>query len=405
MRILLTHNRYQRPGGEDAVFAAEVRLLETQGHDVVRYEQSNDELRGNGMIGEITAGIKTVWSTKSFGEAKVLIAKEKPDVAHFHNTFPLISPAAYYACAEAGVPVVQTLHNYRLLCPAATFLREGKVCESCLGRSVAWPGVMHGCYRGSRPATAAVATMLATHRALGTWKTKVDAYIALTEFARRKFIQGGLPGERIFVKPNFLAGEFVPRTQPGDYALFVGRLSEEKGVRHLPSAWSILTQPIPLKIVGDGPQMEALSRTVATTSLKQIEMKGHQEAEGIRSLMSGARFLVFPSIWHEGFPMVIAESFASGVPVIASRLGSTAEIVQDGATGLHFESGDAADLAKKVEWAWNHPEEMARMGRAARAEYEAKYEASKNYEMLMEIYRRAIAIPGQQTRTKQQRLN
>ena len=390
MRILLVHNSYQQPGGEDAVVAAERALLSAHGHEVISYRRSNDELNERGLFGPVAAGFETTWSSRSYREIKKLLEKEKPDVAHFHNTCPLISPAAYHACARAGVPVVQTLHNYRLLCPSATFVREGKICEACLGHAVPWPGVVHACYRGSRCATAATAAMLAAHRALGTWRRKVNIYIVLTEFARRMFIEGGLPAEKIVVKPNFVAGDFAPKTQPGDYALFVGRLSAEKGPQLLPAAWRGMGEGIPLRIVGDGPLLESLSRETNDGSRPKIQMLGRCPPEKVRGQMQGARFLVFPSIWYEGFPMTIAQAFACGVPVIASRLGSMAEIVQDGTTGLHFEAGNAADLAAKVEWAWNHPEDLVRMGRAARAEYEAKYQSSGNYEMLMGIYGRAL---------------
>jgi glycosyltransferase involved in cell wall biosynthesis len=396
MKILVVHNVYQQRAGEEAVVGSEVRLLEANGHAVVRYERHNDELRGRGALVGIGAGIETVWSSRSFREVRELIGKERPDVAHFHNTFPLISPSAYYACAQAGVPVVQTLHNYRLLCPAATFLRHGKVCEACLGRNSAWPGVVHGCYRGSRAATAAAAAMLAVHRGMGSWQTKVDVYIALSEFGRRKFIEGGLPAERIVVKPNFVAGDQVPKAQPGDYVLFVGRLSEEKGPQLLLSAWRSMHTKIPLRIAGDGPLLEKLSGAIRDLSLSQIELLGNCPPDAVRELMQGARFLVFPSLWYEPFGMTIVEAYACGLPVVASQIGSMAEIVRDRATGLHFEPGNAADLAAKIEWAWNHPEDLVRMSQAARAEYEAKYQPSTNYEMLMDIYRGAMARHAQQ---------
>src|SRR5260370_29570159 len=226
MKILLVHNVYQQRAGEEAVVRAEARLLEANGHAVVRYERNNDELQGSGALSGIGAAVETIWSSRSFREMAALIGKERPDVAHFHNTFPLISPSAYYACARTGVPTVQTLHNYRLLCPGAKFLRDGGICESCLGRKAAWPAVVHGCYRGSRAATAATATMLAVHRGLGTWRNKIDVYVALTEFARQKFIEGGLPADRIVVKPKFMAGDSPPaRMQAEEYVLFVLRLS------------------------------------------------------------------------------------------------------------------------------------------------------------------------------------
>lgn len=390
MKVLVVHNSYQRRGGEDTVAFAESRLLEAHGHTVIHYERHNDELRNCGARGALIAGIETVWSSMSFRAMKGLIAKEKPDVAHFHNTLPLISPAAYYACAEADVPVVQTLHNYRLLCPVATFLRDGQICQSCLGRSVAWRGVVHGCYRGSRPATAAVAAMLAVHRALGTWQTKVDAYIALSEFARRKFIEGGLPGERVVVKPNFVHPDPGAKHGPGEYALHVGRLSQEKGLHLLLEAWGQLQQRIPLRIAGDGPLREALASEIEKKGLREVELLGHVAPTEIITLMHHARFLVFPSMWFEGFPMSIAGAFACGLPVIAPLLGTMAEIIAAGISGLHFSAGDALDLAARVEWAWTHAAEMQEMGRNACEEYRTKYTPERNYEKLWEIYNSVI---------------
>lgn len=394
MKILVSHNGYQQRGGEDGVVEAEARLLQEHGHSVVRYERHNDELRNLGPLDTLAIGPGTVWAAGSHCEVKVLIARHEPDVVHFHNTFPLISPAAYYACAEAGVPVVQTLHNYRLLCPAATLLRDGKVCEACLGRNVPWPGILHGCYRGSRPATAAVAAMLAVHRAIGTWRGKVDVYVALSEFARRKFIEGGLPSERIVVKPNFVESDPGPKQGWGDYALFVGRLSEEKGLRVLLNAWGRLREPIPLRIAGDGPLSDEIAGEIRNEELKNVELLGRLSQSEITALMHGARFLVLTSVCYENFPLTVAEAFACGLSVIASRLGAMAEIIEDGATGVHFSPGDPKDLARSVEWAWSHPHELWEMGRAARSEYEDKYTGERNYKRSMEIYERAVERSG-----------
>jgi glycosyltransferase involved in cell wall biosynthesis len=233
--------------------------------------------------------------------------------------------------------------------------------------------------------------MLAVHRAMGTWQTTVDAYIAPSEFARRKFIEGGLPADRIAVKPNFVTSDSKARAQPGAYVFFAGRLSEEKGLLLLLTAWRSLRVRIPLGIAGDGPLLKELSRRINEASLDHIELLGRRTPDEVRELMDGARFLVFPSLWYESFGMTIIEAFSREVPVVASRLGSMAEIVEHGVMGLHFEPGDATDLAAKVEWAWEHPAELAQMGRAARAVYEAKYQPSTNYEMLMGIYRTAMA--------------
>ena len=385
----MIHNKYLQRGGEDAVLEAEAGLLGEHGHTVVRYQRNNSELREWGGFSSLRAGFEAVWASRSYREVAALIAEERPQVAHFHNTLPLISPAAYYACAEAGVPVVQTLHNYWLLCPSATFLRDGRVCEACLGRSVPWPGVVHACYRDSRAATAAVTSMLAIHRAMGTWRQKISVYVALTEFARRKFLEGGFPAERVVVKPNFMVRDPGAKKEMGEYALFVGRLSEEKGPQVLLNAWARLAGRVPLKIAGDGPLKVELARGIEAKGLNGVDLLGGVSPEQLAGFLHNARFLVFPSVWYEGFPITIAEAFACGVPVLASRLGSMAEIVADGKTGLHFTAGDDTDLAAKVEWAWMNPEQMQKMGREARAEYEAKYTAERGLNNLMSIYRQA----------------
>ena len=391
MKAVLVHNFYQRAGGEDQVFAAEADLLESRNQEVVRYSVHNDRLTGQRKVSMASS---TVWNGTAYRELRTLIRRERPQVVHFHNTFPLISPAAYYAARVESVPVVQTLHNYRLICPNALFLRKGKVCESCLGKKVPWPGVVHACYRNSRSASGAVAAMLTAHRAMGTWTGAVDVYIALTEFARQKFIQGGLPEERIVVKPNFLYSDPGPGDGNGGFALFVGRLSREKGMETLLPAWKNVGKSVTLKIVGDGPLApEVMS---ASGRFRGIEWLGIQPKARVLELMKEARFLVFPSVWYEGFPMVFAESYAAGLPVIASNLGSMSSLVDHGRTGLHFKPGNPGNLIAQVKWALEHPAELARMRREARKEFEAKYTAEKNYSRLMEIYRLATEKSGAQ---------
>jgi len=393
MKLLLVHNCYQEPGGEDAVVEAERNLLIAAGHRVVDYVRHNGEIRRYGALKKATLPLRTVWAWDSFHDIKALLQKEKPDVAHFHNIFPLISPAAYYACQEANVPVVQSLHNPRLLCPAATLYRNGGPCEKCIATTIPWPAVVHACYRQSGPQSAVVASMLTIHHWLKTWESKVRLYVVFSDFYRDEFTKGGLPVSKIVVKPHFVPADPGVRQGKGAYALFIGRLAPEKGVRILLDAWKQLKH-IPLKIRGEGSLTDEV-RDAMRAEDSPVALLPRVAASELPCMMQGARFLVWPSVgYYETFGRVVIESFACGVPVICSRLGAMQEIVADGRTGLHFTPGDSADLARKAEWAWTHPEEMATMGRAARAQYEAKYTAERNYPMLVNIYHRALEAGG-----------
>jgi len=392
MKILVVHNHYQRPGGEDVVARTEKELLNARGHQVVEYVRHNDEIAGYGPWRKATLAARIVWAWDSHREIRALLERERPHIAHFHNTFPLISPAAYYACRYAGVPVVQSLHNPRLVCPAATFQRNHRVCQDCLGRKFAWPAMLHACYRGSRAETFVVAAMLTIHWQLRTWNRLVDRFIVCTDFYRRKFVEAGLPAEKIAVKPHFVE-DYGVRPTARTYALFVGRLAPEKGVDTLLKAWRKLSR-IPLGVRGEGP-LEGNVQRLAEESGGAVQLLSRLARSELVGLMQGARFLVWPSEgYYETFGYVAAEAFSCGIPVVASRVGVAEEIVEDGRTGLHFTPGDPQDLAAKVEWAWTHPAEMEAMGRAARAEYEGKYTAERNYPMLMEIYRKALGAKG-----------
>lgn len=382
MKVMLVHNRYQQSGGEERVFESECELLKSHGHDVLRYEAHNDTVERHTGV---RLALGTTWSRKAYREIRASLERERPQIVHVHNTLPLISPAVYYAAAAVGLPVVQTVHNYRLLCPKAQLLRDGRICEDCVGRRLPWPGVVHACYRGSRAATSAVALMLGLHWVLGTWTRRVNRYIALTHFMRRKLIEGGLPAERIVVKPNFVTPDPGAGEHDGGYALFVGRLSPEKGLPTLLRAWAQVGDRLPLKIAGSGPQ-EGLANGAAL-GIEWLSQVTHGE---VLELMRRAHVLIIPSEWYEGFPAIMAEACATALPVIASRLGALAEIVEDGRTGLLFNPGDASDLAAKVNWALDHPREVAEMRWRTRAEYETRYTAERNYELLLATYRDAL---------------
>ena len=299
-----------------------------------------------------------------------------------------MSPAAYYACKSAGVPVVQTLHNYRLGCPTGTLYADGQICDDC-ARGLTY-GVARGCYRQSRLQTATVAMMLGTHRLLGTWERSVDAYVALNRFARDYFVAGGLPEGKVHVKPNFLLDDPVPRGGAGDYALFVGRLAPEKGVLEMLEAWQRLPH-VPLVVVGDGPLRDDAARRVEESGSAHVTLLGRLCADDTLVRMKRARFLVFPSRWYEPFPMTLLEAAACGLPAVAAGIGGVPELVLEGQSGLLFDPQNLAGLAEKADWAWTHPAEMAAMGLAARSLYQEKYTADKNYELLLSIYQAALS--------------
>jgi glycosyltransferase involved in cell wall biosynthesis len=388
--ILLVHNRYLSSGGEDAAFSAEVDLLRSRGHSVVEYVEDNRRID---EIGPAATAVRTVWSSGTRVRLRDLIRRERPEVAHFHNTFPLISPSAYWACRETGTPVVQTLHNYRLLCAAGTFFRSGRPCEDCMGTRLLWPGVLHGCYRRSRLETAGVTVMLGAHRMLGTWRNKVDLFIALSELSRGKFIEGGIAEDRIMVKPHFVHPDPGPGRAEGDFALFVGRLSAEKGIRVLLDAWRRLPQ-CPLEICGDGPMRGVVDSFARSRPPGTIRVRGAASRQDVFDLMKRARFLVVPSTCYETFSLVIAEAFASGLPVLSTDIGAAAEIVDHGRTGLLFKSGDPGSLAAAARRLWDQPSQAREMGAEARAEFLAKYTAESNYAHLMDLYSRARGTGG-----------
>lgn len=387
MRVLVIHNRYRsaQPSGENAVVEEETALLREAGTVVELLAVESDDIAGWPAAKRLTLPGRVVWSRDGARTVRRAIAGFRPDVVHAHNTFPLLSPAALRAAHGTGVRVVQTLHNFRPLCPAATFLRDGRVCEDCLGR-VPIPAVVHGCYRSSRVATLPIAVKDALHSAIGTWSTAVDTYITPSEFARSRYLKAGWPGERIVVKYNTAPDPGMPRpTYEGGF-LCLSRLYPEKGVDVLLAAWA---KAFPgggerLRIVGAGELDAELRRRAG--SLPGVEFTGQlPREEGLR-ILSDARALIVPSRWYEVFPRIVAEAYALGIPVVASRIGSLAEIVHDGETGILFNPEDAEGLATALRRLAGTPEEARRLGEGARAEYEHHLTPRATVERLLDIY-------------------
>lgn len=377
LRVLLVHNRYRHRGGEDVVFEREAQLLRDAGHEVETYERHNDEIDD---IGTAAAAAQTLWSRRTVRDITAIARRFRPDVAHVHNTFPLISPSVYPALERAGVPIVQTLHNYRLMCLNAMLLREGKPCEDCLGR-LPWRGVAQGCYRGSPAQSAVLAATLALHRRR-TIIAYVDRFIALTQFARGLFVRAGIPAEKIVVKPNSTPDPGKPTSRRHGF-LYVGRLSEEKGMSTLAAAAS-LAPGIHVDVIGDGPCADLLS------GIPNVRLHGRKGAADVRRAMASAEFLVLPSLWYEGFPMTVVEAYAAGLPVMASDIGSLSEIVDDGVTGFRVPPGDARSLAAHMTRVAEGHYAARDFELRARARYEADFAPDKQASTLVSIYRGAM---------------
>ena len=384
MKVLMLHNRYLLPGGEEQSTEADVALLREHGHQVELMERDNRDI---GRLGRVRTAMGTIWSGDSRNTVETRLGAAKFDILHVQNFFPLWSPSVYYAASRRGVPVVQTLHNYRLMCVNSFFYRDQRPCEDCLGRAIPWPGIVHRCYRDSRAGSAVVAAMIGLHRLAGTWERKVDRYVAVSESAREKYIAGGLPADKIAVRSNFLHPSPEPGSGGGGYALFAGRLSREKGVATMLEAWRAADHPLPLRIAGDGPLREMVLEAGHANPL--VEYLGPKALPEVLSLMGAAEFLVFPSEWHETMGRTIMESFAVGTPVVASGAGAPASMVKEGTTGFHFVAGDAQSMRQRVEWCSRSLPELRSMRKHARAAFEERYTGAAAMASLVGIYRAA----------------
>lgn len=385
-KVLLIHNYYKIPGGEDVAVANEKRLLEQHGHEVLLYTRSNQEMESFSILQKLLLPFTALFSLRTYREVKRLIKREKPDIVHVHNTLTLISPSVYYAAFACGVPVVQTMHNFRLLCPAATFVREGKICEDCVEHGLDC-AVRHSCYRGSKLQTLMSVAILRLHRLLGTYRRLF--YICLTDFNKGKLLllnrqgkkQNGniIDEERIFVKTNFVWRPPKSEVQKKDQYLFVGRLDILKGIRFLLETWREFPDR-KLLICGKGPEEEWVRTFVKTNHMDQVDVLGQVPHEEVMRLAAESRALLMPALWYEGQGLVLLESYAVGTPVLASALGNPGDIIIPGVTGFRFAPGNGESLKEAVEklekkTVWD-----------TRQVYEDQYSPEKNYEKLKEIY-------------------
>lgn len=391
MKVLLVHNFYgsEAPSGENKVFEAEKSLLERHGHTVKIFTRNSDEIRSQGLAGMIKGAASVPWNPWSGAAIRKLADKFQPDVVHAHNTFPLISPSIFHSLGHK-VAKVLTLHNYRLLCSAGIPSRDGEICTECIDTHSVRPAMKYGCYRGSRLATLPLAGNIALHRRIGTWQTQVDAFIALSDFQRDLMVKGGLPADKLYVKPNFYAGlpEVKAWHERGDYVVFVGRLSQEKGVETLLKAWALWGNSAPeLRIVGDGPLREQLE---AQSSGLPVRFLGQVSAGDAEAQIAFAKLLVLPSECFEGFPMVVREAFAYGTPVSVSNLGPLPSIVHHGKNGVLFEPGNPESQRSAICSSWCERGLLERLALGARQSFVEVYNEEANYQTLMDIYREAM---------------
>lgn len=390
MRILFIHNHYQHAGGEDVAVELETALLAQHGHSVHTLTFSNDEARG--LAGRLRLGVNAVYNAGSAARVKAVIREFKPDVIHVHNWFFAASPAILYAAAKENVPVVMTLHNYRLVCANALLLRNNRPCELCVPATFPMHGIRYKCYRQSAAQSAMVTAITGIHKSLHTWQKKVHSFILLTNFARQKFTASSLKVDqaKFIIKPNFIPDPGEGALPREDFFVFAGRISEEKGPHVALEAFAAMPQR-KLLLIGDGPALPALRRRYETAA--NITFAGKLPRAGLLQMLKRARALVFPSINYEGMPFSLLEAFGTGTPVIASNLGSMAEMIRDGYNGFHFEAGNAAGLSLAVERFEHAAANGTQVYANARQTYMELYHPNAHYESIMSIYQQTIATP------------
>ncbi len=396
MKILLVHNLYKQAGGEDSVFRAERDLLRNQGHKVEELLYDNSVIRS--FTDKLRSGLKALYNPTSAQDITGKIRDFQPDVMHVHNFLPLVSPSIFFAAKRGNVPVVLTLHNYRLICPSATLFYDGQIYEKSIHSFFPWDAIWKGVYRNSRIQTAVVASMTAIHSVLGTWRNKIDCYIMLSQFAKDKIQSSNLsiPAGKVMVKSNFTADCGEGKAKRHKYFLFIGRLTEEKGIRTVLAAANL--NNFKVVIVGDGPLRGLVENSCSLNT--NLFYAGFQSKEIVIKYLKECWALIFPSIWYEGFPVTIVEAFSTGTPVIASDLGSMHEIIQHEENGLHVTPGDEHDLNLKMRQLYKDELLHKKLSRNARLKYLTVYTPENNYYQLMRIYKKAISSHSKQVEIK-----
>ena len=385
LKILQVHNHYQIPGGEDTVVANEKKLLEDHRHEVVQYFRNNSELKEFSKVRKLLLPFTTIFNFRTYKEVKRIIKEQNIDIVHVHNTLNLISPAVYYAALVCKIPVVQTIHNFRLLCPGATFYRDGHICEDCMERGLGC-AVKHACYRDNKVQTFVCVLSTWIHRLTGVYK-KLN-YICLTEFNKEKLLSlKQIKPEQIFIKPNFVVNEIAATPydrRPNQY-IFVGRLDKLKGIDILFEVWKLMGNKAPALIVcGIGPMEDWCKKFISKNKLCNIEMKGFIPNNEAKKLIANSKALILPTQWYEGFPLTIVEAYSVGTPVIGSNIGNVGSVVEEGITGAKFEYNSVNSLRLAIERF--DKSDISTIGERAYYEYLNKYEMVSNYKIMLSVY-------------------
>ena len=383
INVLMAHNYYKVPGGEDTVFHNEIKMLEKNGHQVTKYTRHNDEIK-SGVLSKLRLVIDTIFSLKTYKEVKKLIDENDIDVVHVHNTLPLISPSIYYAARAKKVPVVQTIHNFRLLCPGATFTRCGEICEDCVSKGLE-QSLKHKCYRNSLSQTFIMYTMLKLHRIIGTYN-KINC-ITLTEFNKQKLSSLIKDESKIYVKPNFVENREQIERKLEDYFVYIGRLDDIKGINFLVNTWKKVDKNIDLYIIGTGLEEEKIKKFIKNNDIKNIKLLGFMQRENAFEIISKSRAIIVPSKWYEGFPMTIVESFSLGVPIIGSKIGNIESIIEESFNGLLFESNNEKELKSTVERVFYDKTLNKYLEVNAYNTFRDYYNDQVNYKYLKQIYK------------------
>jgi len=402
----MAHKFFHPAGGPETVLFQSMRVLNSLGHEVIPFSMKHprnlktpysryfvSEVDYNNHNGDILKKLKTavnlIYSVEAEKKMEVLINDTRPQLAHLHNIYHQISPSILRALKRHSIPVVMTLHDFKLACPSYTFLRNGTPCEICEGRHF-YKAVIHRCVKNSYLSSLLCATEMYLHKMLQTYSKGVDVFIVLSQFSKEKMIRYGLPEEKIEVLPNCIdVDQYHPHKMVGDYVLFLGKLSEKNGIFTLVQAMKHIPE-VKLKVAGEGEMGPLLKEYVAREGLKNAEFLGFMAEEKLKKLMQECYFTVFPSLCYHNCPMSVLESLASGKPVLASNLGSVPEFVEDGVDGFLFEPGDPTDLAEKIKYLFRKPLLVKKMGIAGRLKIESRFLSETYYPRLLKIYQRLL---------------